>query len=410
MNPHQPLPWLGHLSAQRFMRDFWQKRPLFVKGAFKQRFEQSLPLDERGFRDLCAHPVLPIRLVRQSGAVLVHGPLRAREIPGARSRDWAILIQQVQSAIPEADQFLSHFRFIPEARLEDLMVSLAGPEGGIGPHVDSYDVFLVQAAGSRDWSIAQDFDRRLVDDLPLRVLAHYQPEQVFRCEPGDLLYLPPNIAHHGVATSAGCMTYSVGFRAPDPVDIADEAVGMKLDALEAVGWSDPWLRATRQPWEVPEAMMQSMVQAAHQCLPSKAELEASALRSLSRLHPGAHWPEPGALGLKAFQRRLLKASGGCCLALHPGTRVLHHRGKIAVNGELLDLEGLKASERRIMVQCMQALSQDRVLSLPMGFWSQRSQEWIQCLHGLYAVGVVLILSRTTHTQRTKRAMIAFGTE
>lgn len=409
MNLQRPLPWLGGLTANAFMRDYWQKRPLFVKGAFREPFAQSLPLTEGAFRELCSHPELPVRLVKDSGAKLVDGPLRPSQLPKPKASGWAILIQQVNTAIPQAEAFLDAFRFIPDARLEDLMVSLAGPQGGIGPHVDSYDVFLVQAAGTRDWSIAQHFDPSLVEDIPLRVLSRYEPEQVFHCEPGDLLYLPPNIAHHGIATGVGCMTYSVGFRAPDPVEIADEAVGLKLDELESMGWSDPWLKATQRPSEVPQAMMEAMIQAARQCLPSDAELARSALLTLSRLHPGAHWPTPGRLTYKAFLNRLTRGQG-CRLKLSPGARVIRYEGLVAANGEAVDLSALRASERKNLLQCIQSLAESRTFDQTPAFWQEKRTEFIQIFHQLHQSGVLLVLSKSTRAQRTKRAMIADGTE
>lgn len=409
MRLNQPLPWLGNLSARRFMLEYWQRRPLFVKGAFKASFEQQLPLDEAGFRALCGHPELPVRLVRDSGARLIHGPLRPRQIPRPAGRAWTILIQQVNTLVPAAAAFLAHFRFIPDARLEDLMVSLAGPQGGIGPHVDSYDVFLVQAAGCREWSIAHQFDPRLVDDLPLRVLAHYSPEQVFHCEPGDLLYLPPQIAHHGVASSTGCMTYSVGFRAPDPVEIADEAVGQKLDQLQSAGWADPWLRATPRPWEVPARLMQEMVKSARRCLPTDAELTQSALMSLSQPHPGAHHPPAGRLSLRAFRGRLLRGHGHC-LALHHGARLLQYRGLVSVNGEALSLGALSPAEREQMLQCIELLGQSRVWSVGSDFWSERTEEFIQIIYQLYQGGAVLLRANPARSRRTKSAIIVGGTE
>lgn len=390
MSPHKPLPWLGQISANVFMRDYWQKRPLFVKGAFRGSFQKELPLSEAAFRALCGHPELPVRLVRGAGETLVNGPLRASQVPRPRSRDWAILIQQVNTAVPSARDFLAHFRFLPDARLEDLMVSLAGPQGGIGPHVDTYDVFLVQAAGTRDWSIAEQFDPTLVEDIPLRVLQRYQPEQVFQCEPGDLLYLPPNIAHHGVATSAGCMTYSVGFRAPDPVEIADEAVGLRLDDIGELGWSDPWLTPAARPWEVPEAMMNAMVQAARRCLPGDEDLARSALVTLSRLHPGAQWPAPGQLSLRAFRARLQRGPRRG-LALHPGARVIQYRGQLAVNGEIIDLSALKASERRILLKSVARLTTDRSLIEEASSWAKRSEAFCQALYQLYEIGAVQLL-------------------
>ncbi len=409
MNLQRPLPWLGGLSPNTFMREYWQKKPLFVKGAFRDAFSRALPVDEAGFRLLCSHPELAIRLVEGAGSTLAHGPFKANQLPKPKASGWAMLIQQVNTAVPEASAFLEHFRFIPDARLEDLMVSLAGLNGGIGPHVDSYDVFLVQACGTRDWSIAEQFDPAFVEDIPLRVLSDYAPEETFHCEPGDLLYLPPNIAHHGVATSAGCMTYSVGFRAPDPVEIADEAVGLKLDALESLGWSDPWLKATQNPAVVPQAMMEAMIQAARQCLPSDAELARSALLTLSRLHPGAQWPVPGSLSLKAFEGRLQRGTG-CRLALCTGARIIRYEGLVAANGEALDLTSLKAPERKQMLQCIQNLAEDRMLDLPTDFWHDKRTEFIQIFHQLHQNGVLVVLSKSTRTQRTKRAMITDGTE
>ncbi|MGA0882741.1 MAG: cupin domain-containing protein [Burkholderiaceae bacterium] len=409
MNLQRALPWLGGLSPNTFMREYWQKKPLFVKGAFRDAFSRALPVDEAAFRLLCGHPELAVRLVKDSGSKLAHGPFKASQLPRSKASGWAMLIQQVNTAVPEATAFLEHFRFIPDARLEDLMVSLAGPNGGIGPHVDSYDVFLVQAAGTRDWSIAREFDPAFVEDIPLRVLSHYAPEETFHCEPGDLLYLPPNIAHHGVATSAGCITYSVGFRAPDPVEIADEAVGLKLDALEALGWSDPWLKATQSPSVVPQAMMEAMIQAARQCLPSDAELARSALLTLSRLHPAAQWPTPGNLSVKAFGGRLVRGSG-CRLGLSSGARIIRFEGLVAANGEALDLSALKAPERKQMLQCIQKLAEERVLDLPPAFWQDKRTEFIQIFHQLHQAGVVVVLSKSTRAQRTKRAMITDGTE
>jgi ribosomal protein L16 Arg81 hydroxylase len=205
------------------------------------------------------------------------------------------------------------------------------------------------------------------------------------------------------------MTYSVGFRAPDPVEIADEAVGLKLDALESLGWSDPWLKATQNPAVVPQAMMEAMIQAARQCLPSDAELARSALLTLSRLHPGAQWPVPGSLSLKAFEGRLQRGTD-CRLALCTGARIIRYEGLVAANGEALDLSSLKAPERKQMLQCIQNLAEDRMLDLPTDFWNDKRTEFIQIFHQLHQNGVLVVLSKSTRTQRTKRAMITGGTE
>ena len=145
--PNQPVTWLGGLTPNQFMRDYWQKKPLLVRGAFPD-FEPTVSIDD--VLALCQDDRAESRLVRQTraGWALHHGPFTAKQIPSNRSSRWTVLVQQVNTLMPEADLFLDAFRFIPEARLDDLMISVAGPDGGIGAHVDSYDVFLVRPVAS----------------------------------------------------------------------------------------------------------------------------------------------------------------------------------------------------------------------------------------------------------------------
>jgi 50S ribosomal protein L16 3-hydroxylase len=157
----QPLQWLGGLTAKQFMKHHWQKKPLFVKGAFAKAFDQRLPIDQSVFFQEALSDALPVRLV-SAESVVTQGPLTKRQIPGAKRSGWTILIQQFNAQHQSADDFLNHFRFLPEARLDDLMVSYASDQGGIGAHVDSYDVFLIQAQGKRLWELAKDYPEDLV--------------------------------------------------------------------------------------------------------------------------------------------------------------------------------------------------------------------------------------------------------
>lgn len=179
---------LGGLTPRIFLRRHWQKRPLFVRGAFSP----AAPIvDVAKLLALAARDDVESRIVERHGRrwETQHGPFpRARPGP----RDWTLLVSGVNLESRAADRLLRRFAFIPHARLDDLMVSYAAPGGGVGPHVDSYDVFLVQGPGRRRWTL---------------------PGVSYLCEPGDLLYLPPGVKHHGVALEA-CFTYSVGFRAP----------------------------------------------------------------------------------------------------------------------------------------------------------------------------------------------------
>lgn len=241
-----PWPLLGNLSPHMFMRRYWHKAPLLVRQAipaFALSNNAGMPLaspisDNTLFGYAC-DGLSETRLVEAKPWRLQHGPFRKKEIPAPSQRDWTLLIQGVEARHPAAAHVLSWFRFIPDARLDDLMISIAGIGGGVGPHVDSYDVFLIQMEGRRRWKISSQTDLSLRPDLPLKILARFKPEQEWILEPGDLLYLPPHIAHEGVALDAGCQTWSVGFRSPSYRELITEGLWRLAESLEA----DPSLDA-----------------------------------------------------------------------------------------------------------------------------------------------------------------------
>src|SRR5688572_6995965 len=200
------------------MRRFWQRKPLLVRGAFAAFAD---PLTPREVMELAARDEVPSRLVQGRGRrwSMEHGPIapaRAKRLP---RRDWTVLVQDTQLASRECERLLAQFDFIPHARVDDLMVSYAMPGGGVGPHVDSYDVFLLQGTGRRRWQISTQRDTRFIPGLPLRILERFEPEEEWVLEPGDMLYLPPGVAHHGVAETE-CLTWSIGLRAPAARELA----------------------------------------------------------------------------------------------------------------------------------------------------------------------------------------------
>ena len=187
---------------------------------------------------------------------LTHGPFDELSLTALPEKDWTLLVQAVNHHLPEAAELLSQFNFIPHARLDDLMVSYAITGGSVGPHIDSYDVFLLQGSGKRRWKINAHPDLTLIDGLPLRILENFKAEQEWVLEAGDMLYLPPNIAHHGVSEDDDCMTYSIGFRVPKKQEVIEAFLEHLQDTIQTDGlYEDADLRCQQHPAEISDVMI-----------------------------------------------------------------------------------------------------------------------------------------------------------
>ena len=243
---------LDKRSAAAFLRNYWQKRP------FKhvlQDFAEVITVRQL-FELACAAEV-ESRLVIRSGRnwSLQRGPFRSRDFRKLPKAGWTLLVQGVNLYHRDADALLRRFSFIPYARLDDLMISYAVPGGGVGPHFDSYDVFLLQARGRRRWQISAQSDLALRPDLPLKILRRFKPEQQWILSPSNMLYLPPSYAHHGTALDE-CMTYSIGFRAPS----AQEAGQAFLDYLhDQLSWNGAYHDADLKTQDEPALISNTMV-------------------------------------------------------------------------------------------------------------------------------------------------------
>jgi 50S ribosomal protein L16 3-hydroxylase len=234
-NPRMPplRPPLGGLSPQAFLRDYWQKRPLLVR--------QAVPgfagfLDRRALFRLAADDSAEARLIERSPDWRVtHGPLARRALSTLPARDWTLLVNGINLHSRAADALLGRFAFVPWARLDDVMVSYAADGGGVGPHVDSYDVFLLQGPGRRRWRLAPPGKRpfRTLANAPLKLIAGFRPTLEMTLDPGDMLYLPPGWGHDGIALGS-CQTYSIGFRAPGGAELS----AAFLDFLNERGFAD----------------------------------------------------------------------------------------------------------------------------------------------------------------------------
>ncbi len=244
MKKNRSLAHLGGMTAETFLRTHWQKKPLLIRDAFANFVA---PLTRAEVLELAARDEAETRLItrRSHGWQMRHGPFNNKALRiAAVGAAWTMLIQDTQHFSHEAHLLLQQFDFIPHARVDDLMVSIANQGGGVGPHVDSYDVFLLQGEGERRWQISAQRDVSLQPDVPLKILAKFEPEQEWVLKTGDMLYLPPGYAHHGVA-EGDCLTWSIGFRAPSRQELSAAFLDYLRDELVFEGnYVDPDLATT----------------------------------------------------------------------------------------------------------------------------------------------------------------------
>ena len=245
--PADPLRRLGSLPVAEFMRTTWQRRPRLIRGALDAG---TVPVDSTTLFALAGRTDVESRLVTSFDGrwALRHGPLSARQLPARKKPGWTVLVQGVDLALPAVAALRDRFRFICDARLDDVMISYASDGGGVGPHVDSYDVFLLQLHGQRRWRISRQRDLALRPDLPLKILARFQPTHEWVLEPGDMLYLPPGVAHEGSAVGADCITASIGFRAPRYRELLDPWLDAQAESAHAAAALDALLtESARRP-------------------------------------------------------------------------------------------------------------------------------------------------------------------
>lgn len=339
------LPWalLGGYSPQEFMKVYWHKRPLLVRGAIPA-FEISKKLGEslgsaispEELFKMSGDDALESRLIRANPWTFLNGPFKKKSIPPLEAPDWTLLLQGMEARHPAAAKVLSWFRFIPDARLDDLMISIAGPGGGVGPHFDSYDVFLIQMSGRRRWRISEQEDLRLNPDLPLKILQKFKAEQEWDLEPGDMLYLPPHIAHEGIALDAGCQTWSVGFRSPSYKEILQEGLWNLAESLEDIPelqkrFADPKQIASKCAEQLPEELIKQVAQKLKSLKLDRVETFLPGIAAyLSEPKPQAYFDGmKNDLSLEEFAHKVAQQA----LKPHPQTRLLALGTRIYCNGE-----------------------------------------------------------------------------
>ncbi|MGZ8259115.1 MAG: cupin domain-containing protein [Caldimonas sp.] len=327
MDADRPMPLLGGLSATLFLRRHWQKRPLVIRAALPGALAG---IDRARLFALAADDGVESRLVVRTGRrwSVRQGPIARRSLPQRDQRAWTLLVQGVDLHDDAAHRLLWRFRFVADARLDDVMCSWAADGGGVGPHVDSYDVFLLQTMGRRRWRIGRPHGAGLRDDVPLRMLAGFAPTEEHVLEPGDMLYLPPGWGHDGVAVGE-CITASIGFRAPTGADLAAELLERIADAardaassrITARRYRDPPTPVGERPARIPPALRRFAGAALDRLCDDELSRDRALGEALTEPKPGV-WFEPIAtvvtVGAVVLDRR---------------TRMLYDEGFVFVNGE-----------------------------------------------------------------------------
>lgn len=261
-----PLTHLGTMSIEEFLRDYWQKKPLLIRNALPY-FES--PIDGDELAGLALEEEVESRLVLEKGKTpweLRHGPFDEDTFAKLPETNWTLLVQAVDQWVPEVHELLNSFRFIPNWRLDDIMISFAPDKGSVGPHFDYYDVFLLQGLGRRRWKIGQtcDVNSPRIEGIALNILQEFNTQDEWVLEPGDILYIPPGVAHWGIA-EGDCMTYSIGFRAPSQADVINELSHEIASALtNDLRFTDPQLTLQHNPGEIGTEAITQIQQILHQ--------------------------------------------------------------------------------------------------------------------------------------------------
>ena len=351
----EATPLLGGISPETFMRKYWQKKPLLIRQAVPGVVP---PIDRAKLFALAGEEEVESRLIVREmpgeapkaargkvaknakpspGWKLAHGPFARRSLPAMTQPGWTLLVQGLDLHVPAAYDLMQQFRFVPDARLDDLMISYATDGGGVGPHYDSYDVFLLQVHGQRRWRIGRLKDTSLQEDVPLKILTNFEPEHEYVLEPGDMLYLPPKWGHDGIAEGE-CMTCSIGFRVPEATELAREVLVRWVEEIECDDkvrlYQDPKQPATAHPGRVPEALQKFTADAIERLLKDPDGLKSALGEILTEPKPRVwfHSGEP--------------LQEGVGVRLDARTRMVYDDDRVFANGESWRAAGKDARHLR----------------------------------------------------------------
>ena len=381
----KPLALLNHLTPAQFLAEYWQKKPLLIRQAIPNFKGLLSPNDLAG---LACEDDVQARIIKQSKGKwsVQNSPFDEAIFAKLPNRDWTLLVQSVNHYLPEAADLLALFNFIPHARLEDLMVSYAPAGGGVGAHVDSYDVFLLQGCGKRNWKISAQADFSLVEGAPLKILKNFVSEQEWTLEAGDMLYLPPQIAHWGVSESDDCMTYSIGFRAPKIQELQHEFLSylqdnLVEDSLSTEGlYADADLTLQNHPAEISNDLVNKVSQMLQKIMWDNNHVAEFLGQYLTEPKPDVLFEPNNKISIVEFAKKMAKKN----LQLSLKSLMLFRQNAFYLNGEKLNVPIDLPTD---LIACMRELADKRylvTLSLPPNTHAVLAET----LHAYYLAGFI----------------------
>lgn len=370
------LRLLNNLTPSQFFAEYWQKKPLLIRQAIPN-FKGLLTPNE--LAGLACEEEVQSRIVKKENDQwsVEHGPFDEAVFTTLPNQNWSLLVQSVNHHLAEAAELLSTFNFIPHVRLDDLMVSYAPTGGSVGAHVDAYDVFLLQGSGKRRWKIDTRPDLTLIKNAPIAILKHFEAEEEWVLEPGDMLYLPPNVAHHGIAEDDACMTYSIGFRSPKAQELTHAFLEYLQDTTNVSGlYEDPDLSTQTHPAEVSEIMVKKVATILQKVTWDTNSVADFLGRYMSEPKPDIVFEPSEPISVDDFGMLLAETA----LQLNLKSQMLFSKNIFYINGESLNVPP-------IIVNCMQKLANTRMLDATT-LNKQQRQTVAETLHGAYSAGYV----------------------
>lgn len=382
--PDEETPLLAGLTPRAFLKEYWQRRPLLCRGALS---DWRCPIDADDLAGLAMEAEAESRLIYGSGDDaddyhLKHGPFAEKTLTSLPSKDWTLLVQGVEQWVPAVTELAHPYRFLPDWRIDDIMVSTAAPGGSVGPHVDAYDVFLVQGHGTRTWLLGGDVgtDPPLADHPDLKLMQSFETVAEHVLGPGDVLYVPPGHAHWGIGGGDGCLTLSLGFRAPSAVDLLD---GM-ADVMSDLPLPDRGREPTDNAGSISGADLDRMAGLLSVLVQDRAAL----LSVLGRWSSRPKSEETFSALNEPLDPETLTTIAEDGLALSPGSRLLYHQG---VGGFRCFADGEEMSVDLAAAPFAARFADRRVITGKEAVAALAQEETCDLLHALAARGVIVPL-------------------